>query len=176
MLQPVHALPLFAPTAVPANRVMRAVLTASRLAPGDRALLHGPYAGTWESILEYLGVQVEVVSSPAEARPASVRPGAAAFEAAIYVGPAEGSDRLRAVSAADLVRPGRHSLAVVHGDDLSALPPADGLCVPDRRSALLDALRPAGPGGWVLHTAPGTACWRGVRGAVGSSAGTAQAA
>ncbi|QDT14525.1 hypothetical protein [Alienimonas californiensis] len=166
MLQPVHALKLFAPESVPADRVVRAVLAATRLTPGDRALLHGPYAGTWEAVLEYLGVCVERAGAPAEARKKLLRPGGAAYEAAIYVGPAEGADRAKAVEAADLVRPGRNSLAVVHGDDLAAVPPADALRLPDRRGFA----QPAGPGGWVLHTVPGSACWRGVQGAVAPAA------
>ncbi|MFH5806474.1 hypothetical protein, partial [Alienimonas sp. DA493] len=137
MLQPAHALPLFAPESVPGDRVVRAVLAATRLTPGDRALVHGPYAGTWEAVLEYLGVCVDRADTPAAARATLLRPGGAAYEAALYVGPAEGSDRAKAVDAADLVRPGRNSLAVVHGDDLSAVPPADALRLPDRGPTFL---------------------------------------
>ncbi|MEM9702488.1 MAG: hypothetical protein AAF907_08600 [Planctomycetota bacterium] len=171
MLQPIHTLPLFAPTEAPADRVVRAVLAATRLTPGDRALVHGPYARAWESVLEYLGVCVEAAENASAARATVARPGGAAFEAAIYVGPADGADRMHSIAAADLVRPGRNSLAVVHSDDLAAMPPADGLRLPDRPTALLAAFRGgAGPGGWAVHTVPGAACWRGAVGTVGRRA------
>lgn len=150
-----------APTGrTPDDRVVRAVLAAGRLAPGDSVLLHGPGAAAWEPVLDHLGLWVQVATVEA-ARAAAARPGAAAFEAAVYVGPAsaaDGADRLRAADAASLVRPGRASLAAVYGENLNAVPPADALRLPDRRAALFAPLRTAGgPGGWVLHTVPGAA-------------------
>ena len=148
-----RTLPLSEQAAAPAGRVVRAVLAAARLAPGDRVLLHGPLAGGWEPVLEHLGVRVERAAAVAEAEAAANRPGAAAFEAAVYVGPADDRARAPAVAAAALVRPGRNSLAAVRGENLADVPPADGLRLPDRRGPF----GAAGPGGWALHTVPGAA-------------------
>jgi hypothetical protein len=103
--------------------------------------------------LEHLGVRVEEAATPAEARHLASRPGGAAFEAALYAGPADGRAKTHAIAVAGLVRPGRNSLAVARAEDLIAAPPADALRLPDRRGLM----RSAGPGGWVLHTVPGAA-------------------
>ncbi len=143
----------------PADRVVRAVLAASRLTPGDRVLLHGPFAVTWEPVLEHLGLRVERDDTPAAA-PAGA-PGtapAAAFEAALYVGPADGTADRRAAAAAAFVRPGRNSVAAERSENFAAAPPADGLRLADRRAwSRLAPFTPAGPGGWAVHTTAGAA-------------------
>jgi len=177
-----HAAPTFSSTApptvtltgtdaAPAGRVVRALLAAARLAPGDRTLLHGPYAANWEPVLEYFGVQVELIESLAAAGSLTNRPGAAAFEAAVYAGPADGAARTHAAAAAALVRPTRNSLAVARATNLAAVPPADALRLPDRRGLM----RGAGPGGWVLHTVPGAAARRGAASQTGDFALSAAA-
>ena len=132
----------------PPPPVVRAVLAAARLAPGDRVLVHGPFAEVWDDALAFLGLQTE--REPGAAR-------SAAFEAAVWAGPADGSTKAHAAAVAGLVRPGRPSLAAGRADRLADLPPADAARLPDRVPGPTPFARSAGPGGWVLHTVPGAA-------------------
>ena len=141
------------PDPPPAPAAVRAVLAAGRLAPGDRVLLTGPAAGAWEAALLPLGLRCDVARDRAHAADFVGRPGGAAFECALWAGPADDRCRGRAADVAALVRPGGGSLAVGRSADLAGSPPADAARVFDRTGPF----RAAGPGGWVLHTAPGAA-------------------
>ena len=131
------------PPAVP-SRVVRAVLAATRLAPGDRALVAGPHAEPVAAVLEHLGLRV---AASAEAVGA-----AAAFEAAVWCGPAAAGDDGDLADLAPLVRPGRQAVALRRCEDLTAVD-GPGVRFADRGRFGF----PAGRGGWAMRTAPGRA-------------------
>ena len=125
------------------SRVVRAVLAATRLAPGDRALLAGPNADGLAAVFEHLGLRVHDAAD-----------GRTAFEAAVWCGPDAACDPAAVAALAPHVRPGRQAVGLRRCDDLHALAgPAAGVRFADRGRFGF----PAGRGGWALHTAPGRA-------------------
>ena len=133
------------PAAVPPvpSRVVRAVLAATRVAPGDRALVAGPNAADLAAVLEHLGLRVSDAPD-----------GNTAFEAAVWCGPDAAAGDADLAALAPHVRPGRQAVGLRRCDDLTApRGPEAGVRFADRGRFGF----PAGRGGWALHTAPGRA-------------------
>ena len=128
------------------SRVVRAVLAATRLAPGDRVLVAGPDAGAIAAVLDHLGLRVDAAADGAGGVDR-----AAAYEAAVWCGPDATFAESAVTGLAVHVRPGRQAVGLRRCDDLGDI--EGGVRFADRGRFGF----PAGRGGWAMHLAAGRA-------------------